>query len=62
VLFRSAYIEDETRARDLANLVMVLLDGAMMYILLLENEEEIRAMWDRFSSILIKEFDNEDSN
>lgn len=58
----SVYIKEEARARDLANMVMVLLDGGMMYVLLLDNEAEIRAMWDRFTIILLKEFNDENSN
>lgn len=58
----SNHIKDEARARDLSNMVMVLLDGGMMYVLLLDNEAEIRAMWDRFAILLIKEFENENSN
>ena len=58
----SVYIKDETRARDFANMVMVLLDGGIMYVLLLDNKAEIRAMWDRFTILLIKEFENENSN
>lgn len=55
----SIYVPDPTRARDLTNMVMILLDGGMMHILLLQNEAEVRAMWDRFSTILIAEFSNE---
>ncbi|MFK5977736.1 MAG: TetR/AcrR family transcriptional regulator [Rhizobiaceae bacterium] len=58
----SVYIKDEVRARDLSNMVMVLLDGGMMYALLLDNETEIRAMWDRFTTLLIREFEDESSN
>ena len=56
------YVDDETRARDLTNMVMILLDGGMMHVMLLENETEVRAMWGQFSSILCKEYDRENSN
>lgn len=58
----AGYVDDPKQASELGNMVMVLLDGAMMHMMLLENETEIQDMWAQFSALILKEFSDENSN
>lgn len=48
----AARIGDDAIARNLTNLTLVIMDGAMLHILLIDNEADIRAMWDHYLTLI----------
>lgn len=56
------HMADPSRARELADIVMTQLDGAIMHLLLLGNEADLKAMWARMTSLLTGEYGDENRN
>lgn len=48
----AARIGDDATARKLTDLTLVIMDGAMLHILLIDNQEDIRAMWDHYLTLI----------
>ncbi len=50
----AARVEDREMARTLTTMTLALMDGAMLQILLLGDEDDVRAMWTAYVSLLKK--------
>ncbi|GGA54478.1 TetR/AcrR family transcriptional regulator [Pelagibacterium lentulum] len=50
----AARVEDRAMARNLTTMTLALMDGAMLHVLLLGEENDVRAMWAGYVSLLAK--------